>query len=151
MDSAEHASAPAGIINPLEERLGYQLRRASTVMQADLTKALSGLSLRPHEASALLLIEKNPGITQSEIGRSLGIKRANMAPIAAMLSNRHLVERSRFDGRSQGLRLSPEGEALAHTVHKRMNVHEARFLPGLSPSERVALTSAIAKVWADED
>ncbi len=43
---------------------GYALRRASAVMQADCTSLLHRLHLRPTEASMLLLIGTNSGITQ---------------------------------------------------------------------------------------
>ena len=46
---------------------------------------------RPQGPRALLVIEANPSITESEIGRLLTIKRANMAPLAALLTSRGLV------------------------------------------------------------
>ncbi len=42
------------ITNPLAERVGYQLRRASSLMMADLAQRLGGLKLRPADASVLV-------------------------------------------------------------------------------------------------
>lgn len=139
--------AEPDIDNPLEALLGYQLRRASAAFLADLAHTLDDLALRPTEASVLLLIERNPGITQSDLGRTLGIKRANMAPLAAMLSARALVDRTRPDRRSQGLQLTDAGEALAAEIAARIATHEARFLPDLSIPERSALVALLGRVW----
>lgn len=133
--------------NPLEARLGYQLRRASAVILADLAAALEDLVIRPTEASVLTLIARNPGITQSEIGRVLAIKRANMAPIAALLGERDLIERSRPDGRSQGLNVTAAGAALACEIDRRIDRHEARFLPDLPAADRRALVTLVRRVW----
>jgi DNA-binding MarR family transcriptional regulator len=137
------------IDNPLDDQLGYQLRRASSLMFSDLTRKLHDLDLRPSDAATLVLIATNPGITLSAIGRVLGIHRANMTPIAAMLSRRHLVERSRADGRSQGLALTAAGARMFEEVSGRIAAHEAPFLQRLTPSERGTLMALLQKVWAD--
>lgn len=102
----------------------------------------------PTEASVLLLIGRNPGITQSEIGRILAVQRANMAPLTAMLAHRDLIERTRADGRSQGLMLTPAGKAMAKTLTDRIDAHEARFLPSLSSKERRELIDLVRRIWA---
>lgn len=98
--------------NPLEERLGYQLRRASNAMMTELAGRLETLNLRIVEASVLVLIKANPAITQTEIGRSLGIQRANMVPLIAGLMERGLVNRQAADGRSHALSSPPRAAAL---------------------------------------
>ena len=142
-------SDASGIDNPVDALLGYQLRRASAVMFAALAHALEDVALKPTEGSVLLLIAANAGITQSEIGRTLAIKRANMAPIAALLTDRGLVERMRPDGRAQGLNLSKAGRSLAATVRQRIERHEARFLSGLTAAERETFIALVRRVWND--
>ncbi|HEX8389607.1 MAG TPA: MarR family transcriptional regulator [Sphingomonas sp.] len=136
------------MIDPLDELLGYQLRRASAVMMADLTRTLGSLELRATEASVVLAISTNPGATQSEIGRLLGIQRANMAPIVAMLMARDLIDRSASDGRSHQLSLSHEGAGLASQVADAIARHEARFLPDLGMRERGLLLEQLRAVRA---
>ena len=60
---------------------GYLLRRASGVAMGRLGAELARLSLRPTEATVLLVIDANQKATQSEIGKLLDIARANMAPL----------------------------------------------------------------------
>ncbi len=142
-------SAYRAIVNPLDELVGYQLRRASVVMFDDLAATLADLDLRPTSASILLLVGANPGITQSAIGRILQIERANMAPQAAMLTQRELVARTASDGRSQGLRLTTTGKAMATKVRARIATHEQRFIDGFSEAEKAALLRALRSVWQD--
>jgi DNA-binding MarR family transcriptional regulator len=85
-NSSAEPSSVAPTLNPLEDLLGYQLRRASQAMLEDLVAALNDLDLRPTSVSALLLVGANPGITQSRIGQILAIERANMVPMTANLT-----------------------------------------------------------------
>jgi len=148
MPTASTKSRPdPDIDNPLDGLLGYQLRRASATILADLTRSIEDLAFKPTEASVLLLIGRNPGITQSEIGRILAIQRANMAPLTAMLADRDLVERTRTDGRSHGLMLTAAGDSMAKTLSDRIDAHEARFLPALSARERRGLINLVRLIW----
>jgi DNA-binding MarR family transcriptional regulator len=142
-------SASKKIVNPLDDMVGYQLRRASVAMFDDLADALADLDLRPTGASILLLVGANPGITQSAIGRILEIERANMAPQAAMLTKRDFVARFASDGRSQGLRLTATGKAVVTKVRARIAAHEQRFIAGFNEAEKASLLSALRSVWQD--
>lgn len=115
------------LTDPLETLLGYQLRRASNVMMADLGSRLQAVELRPVEASILTLIDANPGCTQSDLGRSLGIQRANMVPLMVGLTKAGFVDRAPVGGRSQALRLTRTGTERLETVRAIIEAHEARF------------------------
>lgn len=119
------------ITNPLEKLVGYQLRRASAVVMPELVAQFDGLGLRLSEGSVLMLIDQNPGINQSSIGKALDIKRANMAPLIAKLVKHDLVQRRPIDGRSFGLYLSKHGESLATAVLKFSADHDARLVAAL--------------------
>src|SRR5882762_7651694 len=99
-------------VDPLRDFPGYALRRASVATMQTLARRLTELDLRPTETSVLLVIESNPNITQSEIGRMLDIAGANMAPLISRLEKRELVQRQPVDGRSHGLALTSRGRAL---------------------------------------
>ena len=132
--------------NPLEKRLGYQLRRASSAMMTDLAGRLEPLSLRIVEASVLVLIKANPAITQTEIGRNLGIQRANMVPLTAGLMERGLVNRQAADGRSHALTLTAAGRSLTTKVDGVMQAHEESFLAGLSAADRGRLARLLTAI-----
>lgn len=129
--------------DPVALRLGYMLRRASAVMMAGLGAALAEVGLRPVEGTILILIGANPGCIQSDVGRMLGIKRANMVPLIAALAGRGLVEKAPVDGRSLALSLTVAGEGLRAQVDAIMDVHEARFERLLAGKDMSLLREAL--------
>jgi DNA-binding MarR family transcriptional regulator len=111
-----------------------------------LVDRLAPLELTPTEASVLVVVGANAGISQSEIGRLLGIASANMAPLIGRLEQRLLIERSPLDGRSFGVQLTRRGEAAATGVRQAMDAQE-RYLMQQIPSElRVAFKTALQHV-----
>jgi DNA-binding MarR family transcriptional regulator len=133
--------------DPFDGLLGYHLRRLSVAVMADLTLALAPLALKPADASVLFVIAGAGGITQSEVGRVLGIQRANMAPLMAALLKRGLVEREPVDGRSQALRLSKSGEEIHRKAWAATRAHEARMFGGLSAPARARMTAQLRDLW----
>jgi DNA-binding MarR family transcriptional regulator len=127
--------------------LGYHLRRASVLVMSDLTAALEPLGLKPAEASALFVIAAAGGITQAEIGRVLGIQRANMAPLMANLIKRGLVARQAVDGRSQALRLTRAGAAMHRHAMEATQAHEQRLFGHLSQSDRTRMITQLQGLW----
>ena len=147
MTSRAKAKSDPGKASFLERQLGYQLRRASAALLGELAQSLAELDLRITDATILHLIDEQPDITQSALGRMLGIKRANMAPLAAGLTERGLIELGRVEGRSQGLRATAIGQALAQEVRARMSAHDAGVLPDLSADERRVLLRRLSAIW----
>lgn len=139
-------SAPSVPQDPLLSRLGYLLRRASLVMMADLGASLVGLGLRPVEGSILMLVGTTPGCIQSDVGKALGIKRANMAPLIAGLHAKGLVAKVPVDGRSMALSLTDEGAALRDRVEAAMDSHEDRFDAILNGYDRKQLHDALLRI-----
>lgn len=132
----------------LRSNPGYVLRRASAAMMANLTARLAPLGVRPTEATVLMLIDDHPGITQSSIGRTLQIKRANMTPLAARLAEQGLIEGRRVDGRSTGLYLSAAGAELTRCVRETTDAHEAMVLSLIPEIHRAHLLPALEAIWA---
>jgi DNA-binding MarR family transcriptional regulator len=133
--------------DPFETVLGYHLRRLSVAVMADLTAALGPLGLKPAEASILYLIKARAGLTQSEIGKILGIQRANMAPLVAGLMRSGLLERRSVDGRSQALRLTAAGEKLRAAAWAANAAHEERMFGALSGPARDKLIAQLRELW----
>lgn len=138
---------PAPIIDPFEKMLGYHLRRASVAVMSDITRALGPLRLKPADASVLFLIASNAGLTQSEVGRALGILRANMAPLTAALVRKGLVIRKRVDGRSQALRLSAAGESVCRAAWEATLAHEETMFGAIPKAARRRCIEDLRAVW----
>jgi DNA-binding MarR family transcriptional regulator len=138
-------------VDPLKSFPGYALRRASAASMAKLSRKLSSVKLRPSEATVLLVIESNPEITQSEIGQALDIAGANMAPLVGRLAEREVIERRPVDGRSQGLRLTDSGRALAQRAKRIMQTHEDELLGKIPRSQRTLFLECLRALWSGEE
>lgn len=143
VEGMEKKRADDQLTNPVTQRLGYRLRRASSAMMANLGAALEAIGLRPVEATIIMLIGANPDCIQSDIGRTLGIKRANMVPLITALTQRDLVRKSPVDGRSVALSLTPLGEEACARANRIMTAHEQRYEERLTPEIRQALQDAL--------
>jgi DNA-binding MarR family transcriptional regulator len=137
------------VTDPLKNLPGYALRRVSVTAMATLAKRLATLGLRPAEATVLMIVDINPGITQSEVGRLLDIASPNMTPLSARLQARELIVRERVDGRSHGLRLSETGRRLTIRARKVIVEHEAALLAPLSEAQRKAFLEGLNALWVD--
>jgi DNA-binding MarR family transcriptional regulator len=127
--------------------LGYHLRRLSVMVMTDLTQALSPLDLRPADASVLFVIAANPGTTQSEVGKTLGILRANMAPLTGALLKRELIVREAVDGRSHALTLSGAGRSLCARAKRVTQEHETRLFGALTANAKRRLIAQLRELW----
>jgi DNA-binding MarR family transcriptional regulator len=136
--------------DPFDDLLGYHLRRLSVAVMADFGQALAPLGLKAADASILFMIEANPAITQSDVGKALGILRANMAPLIANLLSRGLIEREPADGRSHALRLSSTGEDLCLRAKRAATAHEDRFFRTLSKGARTRMISQLRALWMEK-
>ncbi|HET6565083.1 MAG TPA: MarR family winged helix-turn-helix transcriptional regulator [Xanthomonadales bacterium] len=137
-------------IDPLENYPGYSLRRASAASMARLARRFSALELRPTEASVLMMIDANPNITQSEIGRMLDIASANMAPLVSRLADRGLLEREPVDGRSHGLTLTRLGAEITGNVKRAVDDHEEELLAKVPVGQRETFLAILRTMWGED-
>lgn len=140
-------TAATTLRNPLEDLIGYQLRRASSASMGVLVRDLEVCGLKPVEASVLILIDANSGVTQSEVGRVLSIQRANMAPMVASFDRRGLLRRKRLDGRSHGLEITSEGRVIAAQARAVMHAHDAALLAAIPAEALEGTISALDALW----
>lgn len=135
----------------LENLPGYNLRRASNAVLAELMEGLCDLDFRPTDASMLITIESNPQITPSELGKILGIQRANMVPMVARMEKRDAIHRIKLDGRSFGLELTPQGIELCQRAKAILLAYEERFLLRVPAKHREHLLPALRAIWKNHN
>ncbi|HWX78569.1 MAG TPA: MarR family transcriptional regulator [Steroidobacteraceae bacterium] len=135
-------------MTPLVGYVGYALRRAQGVIFADLSQALAPLILRPVQFTVLLLIDQNPGTTQSCVSAALGIQKANFVATIADLEGRALIRRrkSESDARSYSLNLTPRGRALLQRALELQSQHEARVIGQIGLEERLHLLALLHRL-----
>jgi DNA-binding MarR family transcriptional regulator len=118
---------------------------------AELSERLAPLDLRPAEVACLMLIETNPGTTQSELGRTLGVQRANMVPLIAALEQRTLILRKPVDGRSHAVWLTPTGGTILAKAHKIVACHEAELMARVPAKIRSMVLPVLMALWSRPD
>jgi len=125
--------------------LGYRLRLAQQTVFRDFAKSVAELS--PGRVGILLLIDANPGVTQSRLAQAVGLDRSTMVGLVDTLEERSLIERRRGeDRRTNGLWLTRPGRGLLGRLKKRIELHERRVAGRLSAAERVQLIALLEKL-----
>jgi DNA-binding MarR family transcriptional regulator len=131
--------------DPLPKLPGYALRRAANATAAELSARLAVTGLRQSDVSVLMLVDANPGVTASAIGRQLDIQRANMVPLLKRLEG--LIDRVPIDGKSQGLELTDAGRARLGEARKVVEAFEAELLARVPEEHRAHLLPALEALW----
>lgn len=123
----------AEIIPPMQDIIGYKLRRAQLAVFQDFLDTFADMKLRPAEFSVLTLIAKKPGQKQTAIAEQLGIKRANFVALMDGLEARGLAERRKVssDKRSHSLHLTPKGVEFTREMAGIWHGHERRMIARL--------------------
>ena len=132
----------------LPEHIGYVVRRAQLAIFKDFIQTLAGVDIRPAQYSVLLVIARNPGLTQAELGRVLAIKRANLVGMLNELERRDLARRvaAPDDKRSHALYLTDNGRTMLARFRKLAQLHEKRATRTLDEAERKTLFELLQRV-----
>src|SRR5262245_10417293 len=127
--------------------LGYRLRLAQQALFRDFAASVGEVS--PGRVGILLLVEANPGVTQSRLARAVHLDRSTMVGVIDALEGRGLLERRRGeDRRTNGLWLTRAGRGLLARLKDRIEAHERRFAARLSAAERAQLATLLEKLSA---
>ncbi len=153
-DSAPVAGedAAATRLGVLGDLVGYHMRRASAVIANDFSRAIAGTGMRQVLFGILSIIEANPGINQGNVGRALGIQRANMVSLVNELvdAGHVLRETAADDRRAFALTLTKQGEAMVATCLKRIRDHEDALMIDMSDEDRTTLVRLLGRIEAKE-
>ena len=125
----------------LRHFLGYHMKRAFNVIQADLTQTLKPFGLRMLTYTALVMIRDNPGLSQSQLADAMDIERPNLVVIIDELEQRELIVRDRVqtDRRAYALRVTLAGRRLCKKAILACEAHEEQLLAELDKDTRANL------------
>lgn len=142
------ASAPVTDLGALDGHLGYLVRRLQVWIFQDFIRKLSRLALSPAQFSVLAVISANKGLSQAEVGNTLGIERARLVRLLNRMERRGLVERqpSAADGRRHALRLTRTGHSTLKRAEALADRHEADLVAKLGVPRYRMLTEALRDI-----
>ncbi|HEY7990751.1 MAG TPA: MarR family transcriptional regulator [Stellaceae bacterium] len=132
----------------LPELIGYHLRKAQLAVFQDFARAVGAGELTPGQYGALVVIDRNPGLSQTQLGQTLGIDRSTLVAVIDRLEARGLVERANApkDRRSYALHVSNAGKVLLGELTRRVRAHEDYIAGDLDAAEKAALISSLRRI-----
>lgn len=128
--------------------IGYHMKRAFNVVQADLVKTLKPFDLRMLTYTALVLIVDNPGMRQSQLADAMDIERPNLVVIIDELERRELIVRDRVptDRRAYALKATLAGRRLYEKAVAAVTAHESALLGGMDETTRATVITAMKQI-----
>jgi DNA-binding MarR family transcriptional regulator len=133
----------------LKRHPGYLLARARFRAFRNYEEHIGRpFDLRPVEFSALLLVDTNEDVSQSQLSQALGVAAPNMTTILRRLEGRGLLGRepSPHDGRIMHIVLTPKGRKLVRDARGAGKVMDKDWLGKLSPAEQGMLFELLNKL-----
>ena len=132
----------------LPDLIGFNLRCAQVSTFQHFSRTVGEAEISPPQYGTLILIESNPGISQSAIASALRFDRSTLVQIIDRLEERGLVVRavSARDRRSHALKLTDEGTRALRDLKRRVAAHEAHITRELSAEERDTLIDLLARL-----
>ncbi|HKF71735.1 MAG TPA: MarR family transcriptional regulator [Stellaceae bacterium] len=132
----------------LSSLLGYNLRRAQVAVFQNFTEVVGASELTPGQFGVLVVIEANPGLSQTQLGNALGIDRSTVVAVIDRLESRGLVARqpAPTDRRSHALHLSDSGKTTLRRLTDRVRAHERQIARHLSANDQTRLVELLRRV-----
>lgn len=125
----------------LPNLIGFNLRCAQLTLFQHFNYTVGKDTISPPQFGTLLLIEANPGLSQSAVAEALRFDRSTLVQIIDRLESKNLVVRevSARDRRSHALRLTEQGQAVLEDLKKATQKHEVEIMRGMTQEEKAEL------------
>lgn len=138
-------------LGPLGSWIGFYLRLAQNASFHAFAREARGVDLSPGRFATLMLIGRNPGISQTALSRANGRDKSSLTPVLEDLSRRKLIRRIRAknDRRSYRLMLTPSGERLLQQLTVCAEQHDANLDRIIGPRERARFLQILKRIVAE--
>jgi DNA-binding MarR family transcriptional regulator len=125
-------AATAIDFGPLAGWIGFNLRMAQEAAFQAFSRRSLEVGESPGRFATLMLIGRNPGISQTELSLANGRDKSSLTPVLEDLVRRGLVERKRMDSdrRAYRLNLTADGKKTLASMVRAARGHE-RVLDGI--------------------
>ncbi|MBX9589945.1 MAG: MarR family transcriptional regulator [Hyphomonadaceae bacterium] len=136
---------------PLADWVGFYLRLAQSASFQAFARATEEVDLRPGRFSVLLLIGRNPGISQTALSRANGRDKSTLTPALNDLERRGLIVRTRVasDRRSYQLSLTRSGEAMLRRLTACAERHDHNLDRIIGKRDRARFLQILRKLVAE--
>jgi DNA-binding MarR family transcriptional regulator len=135
-------------LGPLENWVGFHLRLAQNASFQAFSREASDVDLSPGRFATLMLIGRNPGISQTALSRANARDKSSLTPVLEDLEKRKLIrrERPKNDRRSYRLLLTPAGERLLKDLTECAERHDRNLDRIIGPRDRARFLKILKKL-----
>lgn len=135
-------------LGPLENWIGFHLRLVQSASFQAFTREARGVDLSPGRFATLMIIGRNPGISQTALSRANARDKSSLTPVLEDLERRRLIRRVRpkDDRRSYQLLLTPSGERLLQELTACAERHDRNLDRLIGPRDRTRFLKTLKKL-----
>src|SRR5215467_8910521 len=133
---------------PLADWVGFNLRMAQAAAFQAFARLAKEIGTRPGRFATLMLIGRNPGISQTALSRANGRDKSSLTPVLNDLARGGLVVRRRTsaDQRAYRLSLTPAGRRLLAERTRCARVHERNLDRVIGVRERDGFVRVLKRI-----
>jgi DNA-binding MarR family transcriptional regulator len=135
---------------PLAEWVGFNLRMAQAAAFQAFSRLAQEVGTRPGRFATLMLIGRNPGISQTALSRANGRDKSSLTPVLNDLARRGLIRRrrTRADQRAYRLSLTPAGKSLLAQLVRCARAHERNLDRIIGAREQKSFVRILKRIIA---
>ncbi len=135
---------------PLADWVGFNLRMAQAAAFQAFSRLAKEIGTRPGRFATLMLIGRNPGISQTALSRANGRDKSSLTPVLNDLARRGLVirRRTRADQRTYRLSLTPAGRRLLAELTRCAREHERKLDRIIGGKEQKTFVRVLKRIIA---
>lgn len=133
---------------PLANWVGFHLRLAQTASFQAFSEEARAIDLSPGRFATLLLIGRNPGISQTVLAAANGRDKSTLTPILEDLERRGFIlrEKMKSDRRSYQLTLTDSGKKMLDQLMICAKRHDENLDRIIGPKDRVKFIKILQKI-----
>lgn len=137
----------------LDEFIGFRLRRIQNQLSRDFAAATADRNMRSGLFSSLSIVAANPGISQNELSKAVGLDKSITVQIVDELEKRELAvrERSPTDRRRHALFVTDSGKAYLDELFAILTETEDAVLHQLTRAELALLRELLDRMYLAYD
>jgi len=149
-DGGANGNGDAVDYGPLADWVGFNLRMAQAAAFGAFSRLAKEIGTRPGRFATLMLIGRNPGISQTALSRANGRDKSSLTPVLNDLARRGLVirRRTRADQRTYRLSLTPAGRRLLGELTRCAREHERKLDEIIGAKEQKAFVRVLKRIIA---
>ena len=135
-------------LGPLSGWIGFQLRMAQIASFQAFARHAQEIGLSPGRFAALLLIDRNPGISQTALSRAIGSDKSTLTPVLDDLVKRGLISRERTaaDRRLYELTLTEPGRKAMRAMYECAQRYESELDDIVGPRDRAQFMRILRRI-----